>query len=159
MASCAVCRASFDGAEGTYYEWGLTCRPCHLAVQATPSMTGTNVADDAASAASTIAMNVVGLGLLAATGVGFTYHGGAQGEPMPIPDHQRLRMAMPAIQARLQRQRSMQAIYLRRGPDELGPFTVEQLAAMWEAGEVLADDEYWHEGLDGYRPVTQFTPV
>lgn len=156
--TCSICKSDFDPADGQFYEWGLTCGPCHDAIQATPEYTNMEAGGD--DFGTTVVANAIGLGLMAATGVGFTY-GGKKDEPKLIPDPLRLKMAMPAIQARLARERverRRHAIRLRRGGEVLGPFTMEELAERWEAGQVGPGDEYHYEGMADFLPVSEFKP-
>ncbi|MEW6302237.1 MAG: PrsW family glutamic-type intramembrane protease [Verrucomicrobiota bacterium] len=45
-------------------------------------------------------------------------------------------------------------IYVTRGPERLGPFTVEQARAKLAAGELSADDLAWHAGAGDWQPLS-----
>lgn len=44
------------------------------------------------------------------------------------------------------------AIYIGRNGQQLGPYSKVQLAAMASAGEVLPGDVAWHQGMQGWEP-------
>ena len=67
--ACSVCKREFDSADGQFYEWGLTCRLCHIAVQSTPPFTGMD-SPGGTDTGTLVMANAVGLGLMAVTGVG-----------------------------------------------------------------------------------------
>ena len=49
-------------------------------------------------------------------------------------------------------------IRLRQNGEITGPFTMEQLAKLWDEGKVGANDEYHYEGMADFLPVSQFVP-
>ena len=44
-------------------------------------------------------------------------------------------------------------LYILTGKEQTGPFTSEQIRAMWNAGAITADAFYWGEGLSAWQPV------
>ncbi len=49
-------------------------------------------------------------------------------------------------------------IYVLIAGQQSGPFTAEELSALWEAGEIPADAGYWYEGMPDWAPVAEFQP-
>lgn len=76
-----------------------------------------------------IALNAVGVGLAAVTGVGFSYRSKNKA-PIPIPEAERLKLVMPRIQKRIAEREKANQIYLHRGEDVQGPFQVSQLSKL-----------------------------
>ena len=46
-------------------------------------------------------------------------------------------------------------IYTKRDGEQSGPFTIEKVVAMIQAGTLHQTDLAWHEGAEGWRPVSQ----
>ena len=46
-------------------------------------------------------------------------------------------------------------IFITRGEDSSGPYTVEQVQDYLAQGVLLPGDLAWHEGLDGWIPLSQ----
>ena len=46
-------------------------------------------------------------------------------------------------------------IHISRGEDQSGPFTLEQVQDYLAQGVLLPDDLAWHEGLDGWIPLSE----
>ena len=46
-----------------------------------------------------------------------------------------------------------QTIYIRAGDEERGPYVLQQVNAMWLAGQLTADTIYWFEGMEEWRPL------
>ena len=53
----------------------------------------------------------------------------------------------------------MKQIFLSRNGNQFGPFSEEQIKEKLISGEVQPTDQAWHEGLDGWRPVSELTGV
>ncbi|MEO0322760.1 MAG: heavy metal-binding domain-containing protein [Myxococcota bacterium] len=49
-------------------------------------------------------------------------------------------------------------IYLMIDDDQGGPFTQEELGALWEAGEIPGDAWFWYRGMPSWLPVSKFVP-
>ena len=47
-------------------------------------------------------------------------------------------------------------IYIHNGSEPAGPFTPEELSALWGAGEIAAHAFYWYEGMPTWLSVAQF---
>lgn len=47
----------------------------------------------------------------------------------------------------------MEKYYLHINSEEKGPFTVEQLRAMWNAGEINGRTQFWTKSIDEWRPL------
>ena len=154
MHCCPVCASEFRDGEGGYTEWGLVCGGCSRDYASVP----THYPTQGTNAGTLVAANAVGLGLALVTGVGFTY--GGSDEPPPIPEHVREKMFQELVAQRIQREgaRRFPRVRLRRGTEELGAFTVDELAALWTEGGVQPTDEYWYEGMTEWVVVTSFEP-
>jgi hypothetical protein len=48
-----------------------------------------------------------------------------------------------------------QTIYIRVGDEERGPYVLQQVNAMWLAGQLTADTIYWFEGMEEWRPLAE----
>ena len=51
----------------------------------------------------------------------------------------------------------MKQIYVQSGKNQQGPLTESQVKALWDSGSVAMDCLYWHEGMDGWAPITELT--
>lgn len=152
MSICRMCTSEFEDAQGGHTEWGFFCGSCIADYERVPTHEGGGVTG------GDIAANVVGIGLLAVTGVGFTKR---SRDPRPIPDARRREMFHSLVDARVARGgvRRRPGIKLRRGgSEEYGPYTMAQLEQMWNEGLVLPTDQYWYEGMAEWAPVTAFVP-
>lgn len=50
------------------------------------------------------------------------------------------------------------AIYVLIGDQQSGPFTVEELRLLWDAGEIPPDAAYWYDGVPSWTPIAEFRP-
>ncbi|MCA9604500.1 MAG: DUF4339 domain-containing protein [Myxococcales bacterium] len=146
---CPLCRGRLDPSTAGYTSRGLVCQLCYrdeMAADQAQSAEGNG--DDGQG----MAMNAIGLGLLAATGVGFTSGRGLySGEAAAKHD------AM--LRQRILRRRARNTVYLRRGELERGPFNMAELAELWEAGHIQPTDEFRYPGMGDWRPVTEWDPA
>ena len=146
------------GDDAGFTEAGLVCGACVRDSLARDAMQREVAADTRDLA--TFALNVVGLGLALGVGRGFVIDAPTAGERHAAA----LLRAAEATDARkrseLERQRRAEGrvIHLRRGAVERGPFTVEELRRLWDAGHVHPADLYWYPSLGEWRSVTEFTP-
>ena len=51
----------------------------------------------------------------------------------------------------------MKQIYVQSGKDQQGPLTEEQVRALYNSGAISMDSHYWHDGMDGWPPITELT--
>lgn len=160
MNSCPLCTSEFESSEGCFTEWGLVCGDCATDYALVPTHYPTGGGGGSSDLGKTVGLNVLGIGLMAVTGVGFTYRPAGREEPVPIPEHERLAIFKRAVAERVRRvgPRRLRVIYLRRAAEEAGPYAPSELGKMWEDGLVSATDEFWYEGMDGCAPVTSFAP-
>ncbi|HJL20494.1 MAG TPA: DUF4339 domain-containing protein, partial [Sandaracinaceae bacterium LLY-WYZ-13_1] len=152
---CPRCRGALDPATAGFTEAGYVCQHCVL-----DSLAADDVQRDAGGDREDLAVlgaNVVGLALAIGVGRGFVVDGPTAGE--------RRMMAMQQLGERTAARRAAnlraargEAIHLRRGATQVGPYTTEELRTLWDAGHVQPTDEYWYEGMGGWRPVTAFVP-
>lgn len=47
-------------------------------------------------------------------------------------------------------------IYVDVEGEPQGPFTADELSALWRAGEIDQSARYWYRGMSDWRPVSQF---
>lgn len=159
---CPRCRGMIDPATAGFTEHGFVCQLCLLdevdkdEAQLRAHSFEAHEAINQPRLELTpelIAANVVGIGLAAVTGVGFTV-GPRRAQSMEEYEHELAKIkAERRGAAALPPSRS---IYLRRGEHRSGPHTISQLSEMWEAGHVQPTDEYWYPGMREWLPVTQF---
>lgn len=50
-------------------------------------------------------------------------------------------------------------IYVAINGEPQGPFSVEEMGALWTAGEIPTDALCWHRALRGWVPVPEFRPL
>jgi hypothetical protein len=152
MAYCPLCfSAGFDPARALFSEKGPACDACHRDIDSTPyyyDESGGVTGED-------VAINVAGALVGAVTGIGFRRR--RSSEPVPIPPEVRERMLQTKLAVR-RRVAPAANIRLRRGEQEFGSYTLAQLKELWDAGRVGATDEYWYQGMDAWRSVTEFVP-
>lgn len=50
-------------------------------------------------------------------------------------------------------------LFIAQGPDDIqGPFRIDELRDLWDAGALHPDAMYWHRGAFTWRLVTEFRP-
>lgn len=49
-------------------------------------------------------------------------------------------------------------IYVDVEGEAQGPFTADELSALWRAGEIDPGARYWYRGMKGWFPVAEFVP-
>lgn len=50
-------------------------------------------------------------------------------------------------------------LFIAQGPGDIqGPFRIDELRELWDAGALKPDAMYWHRGALGWRLVTEFRP-
>ena len=145
---CALCRGALDPRTAGYTTHGLACQLC---VQDEAAADRAQSADGNGDDGQGMALTAVGLGLVAATGVGFVAGRGLySGEAAAQHD--------ALVRERILRRRARNTVYLRREGLERGPFNMAQLAELWDAGHIRPTDEFRYPGMGEWRPVTEWDP-
>ncbi len=144
---CPRCYARLDPRTAGYTSAGFVCQLCVADEQAIDA--AQHASADGAPPAHIVALNAIGVTALLGTGVGFTARSTGPSE--------REKAARREANERAAARRR-QVVFLRRGSTEIGPYDLDELRALQDAGHVRPTDEFWIEGMTAWRPMTAFSP-